>query len=471
MSLTAGMIGFSFIIIGMMLLIGKWIRMSTPVLQRLFLPSSIIAGILALLVGPEVLGKLINPYVAEGSYWAGGLIPTFILDVWATIPGLMINVVFAALFLGKTIPGLKKIWMITGPQVCFGQTVAWGQYVFGILLAVTILVPFFGMSPMSGALIEIGFEGGHGTAAGLAGTFEELGFAEGADLALGLATIGVLAGVIIGIVLINWGVRTGRTEVVKARNDIPKTESIGIVEYDVREPAGKMTTRPESIEPLSFHLAYIGIAIAIGYGLHQALIWLESVSWGQWTDTYLMTYIPLFPLAMVGGVIVQLLLEKFDQYQIIDREIINRIQGLALDLLIVTALATLSLTVIGDNLVPFLLMAVVAIVWNVMAFIVIAPRMIPTYWFERGIGDLGQSMGMTATGLLLMRIADPKAKTPAFESFGYKQLLFEPVVGGGLFTAASVPLIFQFGAVPILFLSLAVMIAWLCVGIFLFGRK
>jgi glutamate:Na+ symporter, ESS family len=50
------------------------------------------------------------------------------------------------------------------------------------------------MNPIAGALIEIGFEGGHGTAAGLAGTFETFGFAEGADLALGLATVGLVAG-------------------------------------------------------------------------------------------------------------------------------------------------------------------------------------------------------------------------------------------------------------------------------------
>jgi ESS family glutamate:Na+ symporter len=184
-----------------------------------------------------------------------------------------------------------------------------------------------------------------------------------------------------------------------------------------------------------------------------------------------MTYIPLFPLAMIGGVILQLLLDRFDKYQLIDRKMVIRIQGWALDFLIVSALATLSLTVIGDNLIPFLLLALVGVVWNVFAFVFLARRMIPSYWFERGIGDLGQSLGMTATGLLLMRIADSDNKTPAMSSFGYKQLLFEPVVGGGLFTAMSVPLIFQFGAYPILILSAVLMLGWASVGIFYFGRK
>jgi len=97
--------------------------------------------------------------------------------------------------------------------------------------------------------------------------------------------------------------------------------------------------------------------------------------------------------------------------------------------------------------------------------------MIPSYWFERGVGDLGQSLGMTATGLLLIRIADSENKSPALEAFGYKQLLFEPVVGGGLFTALSVPLIFQFGPIPILLLTSALMLAWIALGLLYFGKQ
>ena len=56
----------------------------------------------------------------------------------------------------------------------------------GIALTALVLVPVFSISPLSGALIEISFEGGPGTAAGLEPLFEELGFSEGADLAIGL---------------------------------------------------------------------------------------------------------------------------------------------------------------------------------------------------------------------------------------------------------------------------------------------
>jgi Na+/glutamate symporter len=49
---------------------------------------------------------------------------------------------------------------------------------------------------------------------------EQVGFEEAADLALGLATIGVMSGVIIGVILINWGVRTKKTELLKHPEEI-----------------------------------------------------------------------------------------------------------------------------------------------------------------------------------------------------------------------------------------------------------
>jgi ESS family glutamate:Na+ symporter len=438
--MNANTIGFSLLLLGGFLVAGKWIRIKTPLLQNLFLPSSLVAGILALIIGPEVLGRLLN----------FSIFPSFILDTWTTLPGLMINVVFAALFIGKVMPSIGEVWKSSGPQVLLGYIISFGQYTVGLALTFFVLTPFFDVNPLAGTLIEIGFVGGHGTAAGLSETFVEVGFPEGSDLAIGLATVGVLAGVLIGIALINWAMRKEKLVYPIKMEERSRLDKKGIIELDIREPAGYLSTRSESIEPLSLHFGYIGLAIIVGYLILQALVWIEQVTWGNATGIYLLRYVPLFPLAMLGGIIVEKILEKTDKYKTVDRLMINRIQGFALDVLIVSALATLSLSAIGNNLIPFLLLSVTGIIWTVFAFVFIAPRILPDFWFERGIGDFGQSMGVTATGLLLMRVTDPDQKTPALESFGYKQLLFELFVGGGLFTAASLPLVFQFGTIPVL---------------------
>lgn len=468
--MTANGIGFSFLMIGVFLIIGKVIRLRIKVLRNLFLPSSIIGGFIALFLGPDALGRITATFLEEGSLFYNGLLPEFVLDVWSTLPGMFINIVFAALFLGKTVPNVRKIWETAGPQIIMGQMVSWGQYVVGVLLSLLVLTPLFGMSPLAGALIEISFVGGHGTAAGLSGTFEALGFSEGADLALGLATIGILSGVVIGIILINIMHRKGKAKYVggDAYFTDEKREQVGESHGFEMEPTIKEV---EAIEPLAFHFSLIALAIVIGYVLQQGLIALEANTWGAWTDVTLFPYVPLFPLAMIGGMIIQLFFDKKDIHMYIDQNLISKIAGFALDVLLVSALATLSLDVIGSNLLPFLLLSLVAIGWNVFAFLYLGPRMIPDHWFERGLGDFGQATGMTATGLLLMKVADPKQQTPALEGFGYKQILFEPFVGGGLVTAASLPLIHQFGPVIFLVVSVVITIGFLVFGLSYFGAK
>ncbi|HLS09882.1 sodium/glutamate symporter [Lentibacillus sp.] len=464
--MTPNQIGFALLYLGLFLLIGKWIRIRVKWMQNLFLPSSVIGGFLALILGPQVLGRILKPVTGEESFWSTGLLSPEIMDVWSPLAGLMINVVFASLFLGTVLPNLKKVWHVGGPQLAFGWTLGWGQYVFGLLLAILVLVPFYDMPPFVGALIEMGFEGGHGTAAGMQQTFEELGFSEAYDLAIGLATVGILSGVIIGIAAINWAIRKNKTEVVKDVNESSALKKAGIVEFEYREAAAKMTVRPESIEPLSFHFALIGVAILVGYGLLQGITWLEQAIIGS----EFMTYVPLFPLAMIGGIIVQLVFTKIDKAHILDRQMVMRIQGFSLDVLILSAIATVSLDVIGQYLVPFLLLTLVGIIWNVFGLFVLGPRILPTYWFERGIGDFGQSTGITATGLLLMRVVDPEMKSPAYEAFGYKQLVFEPFLGGGLVTALSAPLVFQFGPIPFLIFSAVMLAIGLLTGLFYFGK-
>lgn len=90
----------------------------------------------------------------------------------------------------------------------------------------------------------------------------------------------------------------------------------------------------------------------------QGIIWVESVTWNAGGDGLaLMEHIPLFPLAMVGGVLVQVALARIGHAHSLDRRLVNRISGAALDVLIVSALATLSLSAVGTHIWTFLILA------------------------------------------------------------------------------------------------------------------
>lgn len=464
--MTLEVIGFALIVLATLLILGKYIRVKIPILQRLFLPTSLIGGSLALMLGPEVLGRF-----SHSPTFQAGIFTEEIVQVWADLPGLLINIVFACLFIGFVLPKPKKMWETGGPHIALGYTISFAQYVVGILLAILIITPIFGLSPAAGALIEISFVGGHGTAAGLQGTFNSLGFEEGYDLAIGLSTVGILSGIIIGMVIINWGARNGKSKTLQHPNDISIEQQSGIVPVEKRESAGTKTTSTMSIEPLALHIGFVSISIFSGYMILELFIWLETLTYGKAFDFYLFEYVPLFPFAMIGGILLQIFLSRFDKQHLVDRESINRIQGVALDFLIISAMGSLSLQVIGNNLIPFIILAVAGIALNVILFLYLAPKMIPHYWFERGLGDFGQSTGVAATGIMLMRTVDPENKTPALNAFGYKQILFEPMVGGGLVTAASVPFIIQFGPTPVLIASFILMAVFWYLGIKVFGKK
>ncbi|MGK7935060.1 MAG: sodium/glutamate symporter [Xenococcaceae cyanobacterium] len=458
---------FAFIMVGILILVGRFIKYKVRILEILYLPESIIAGFLALLLGPGVLGAIALAFGAEsGSYWASGIFPETMRTVWSQSPGVFINIVFAALFLGETIPNPRDIWRKTAPQVAFGQTIAWGQYVIGILVAMFILVPVFKINPIVGALIEIGFEGGHGTAAGMADTLAQLDFPEGGDLALGIATIGIVSGILFGTALAHWGRQKGHIQTS------PTTVSGGDAQFQETAEREDHTTiqrrailmRNLLIDPLSLNFGFTGLAVVIGWLILKLLTGIESVTWGR-GGLELIGAIPLFPMALIGGIIIQVVMKRLDLDCLIIRRLQERIAGVALDVLVVTALATINLAVLGANIGVFLTLSIVGIIWNVLAFIYLAPRILPVYWFERGIGDMGQSMGVTATGILLIRMVDGENRTGAFESFAYKQLFFEPIVGGGLFTAAAPALIVQFGSISILLLTSGLLAFWLIFGL------
>lgn len=471
--MSADQIGFALLILAVLLFLGKWVRMYWRPAQKLFLPASILAGAIGLILGPGVLGLLVRSTAGPEAALAQGAIPESMLEIWSELPGLLINVVFATLLLGVPLPNWKHVWNLAGPQLAFGVSLGAGQYVIGILIAALVLAPVFGLPLMAGALIEIGFEGGHGTAAGLQEVFADLDFPEGADLAVGMATVGVISGIVGGIILINWGVRNGKSAVLdKNVGEIPHSQQRGLFHKDERPiSAGGMTVRSESIEPLTLHFAFVAMAILVGVGILEGLIWLEENTWGAGEEGIeLLGAVPLFPLAMIGGLIVQQVLTRIDKDELLDRQTMVRIQGIALDILIAAAIASLSLAVIASNLVPFILLGVAGIAWNVCLFLFLAPRVIPKYWFERGIGDIGQSMGVTATGLILMKIADPDNKTPAYEAFGYKQMVFEPFFGGGLITGIALPVIYNFGPWPLFGVMLALVIVGIGSGLLYFGR-
>jgi ESS family glutamate:Na+ symporter len=438
----------SFCGLCLLLALGKWLRVRVRLFQKLYLPSSVLGGILGLLF-VQALGERVP---AE---WTAG---------WGALPGILINIVFASLFLGVAIPPLREVWRQSGPQLAYGQIVAWGQYVVGLGLVLLLLTPLFGVPALFGVIVPVGFEGGHGTASGLAATFQQLNWADGRDLGLASATAGIVSAVVLGVVLINWAARRGFISGFKRFDEMTEDELAGVFPPSQRPPAGLQTVSPASIDALALHLAIIGIAILIGMVIKQGLVWLElRIPLFATRDIAIMRAFPLFPLCMLGGLAMQLGISRFSRHSPVDHGLMQRLGGTALDFLVVAAISTIRLDVVARGFLPFAIIVAGGILWNVFCVMWLARRLLPDAWFERAIAEMGQSMGVTATGLLLLRAVDPESRTRAASAFGYKQLLHEPFMGGGLWTSSAVLLVATRGAWPAFLISIGAIAAWLVV--------
>ncbi len=458
-----------FIGLCILLWTGHMLRVRIRLLQKLYLPSAVIGGLVGLVV----------IQLAQAS---GHPVPSAWIHGWEDLPGFLINIVFACLFLGVTLPKLSTVWQRSAPQLAYGQMVAWGQYLVGIGLFLAFIHVFWPELPaMFGAIMPVGFEGGHGTAGGLAPTFDKLNWKAGKDFALASATAGILGAVVFGIMLINWAARRGYTHKLMDTGDVPEDDTIGIIPVDRRPVAGRLSVKSDAIDALTLHLSIIGLAVFIGFLIKEGLVLAGEVSQPLFTIAthnklmILLGSFPLFPLCMMGGLVIQLFEDRYDTHKIIDIGLTRRLQNLSLDLLIVAAISTIRIEALSTGLAPFFIVVAAGIAWNIFCVMVLAKRMLPDAWFERAIAEMGQSMGVTATGLLLLRVVDPEYESPATDAFAYKQLLHEPIMGGGLWTSMAIPLLGMGSVIMpkiVLGISAGAVVFWILVASMLArGRK
>lgn len=429
-----------FVLLSVLLAVGKWLRLRLPLLQKLYLPSSVVGGAVGLVIFS------LFPSVIEQETFTG----------ISKLPGFLINIIFATLFIGTAVPNVKKVVAGAFRQLCLGQIIAWGQYVLGIGLSAFFLSKKFGVPSAFGNLLEIGFEGGHGTVGGMSSSFEEFGWHEGIQLGYVVATIGMITGIVVGMTLIQWAYRKGHVKKIRPYEERRLNERIGIYLRSRRPSAGSQTVCSDSIDSLAWHLAIVGVAMLIG--------------WGLWSLIPMKGF-PLFPLCMAGGVLLQLGAKMIKHDLLVDRMQMSRISGAALDFLVVAAVATIRIDVVAANWLPIVILCLCGVLWTVFAVMVLAPRIFRDAWFERAIAEFGQATGVTATGLMLLRSVDPGNKTSAATGFGYKQLLHEPIMGGGVWTAMAFSLVYTIGWQKVLLISLAAFVFWIIIALILILKK
>lgn len=413
-----------------LLAVGLLLRANLRLFKVLYIPASVIAGV----IGFGVVQA--SQYWGMGDAFAGRV--TTELNTW---PKWLITIVFAGLLLERSSQKSLGESLRRGAR---SGILAWiiilGQIVIGLTVYVLMVQPFHTDVPASfGQLLEVSWAGGHGTATAMGVVYNNLGFPEGKDLAFFLATVGLIYGVLSGLVMVNLAMRRGWTS--GGRRD-GRVEAITGLEPRRRPVANAFArSRGEVIEPFALQVLILAGAFAVGFGYQQAFVALSGLVVSADTMRFL-SNIPLFLFTLLGGATVRRIMTVFKIDDLIDTPSIQRMVGVSMEFLIVAAIVTLRVEALTTFLWPVLLLLLGAMAWSVFTLLVLAPRLLPrAYWFELGLLNFGFSTANTPQGLMLLRIIDPDLKSGAAEDYALAAPLSAPFVGGGVITVAVLPLL------------------------------
>lgn len=392
MNLTPYDLLMDFAVMSILLFIAQYLRAKVCLIQKLLLPSSLIAGFMGLFLGPQFLNVL--PFTKNISSYAY----------------LLVVFLFASLFIGNEGGGTFKQTMDqVGDTFLINSAVYFGQYAVALLIGGGILIAFFPEVPQAFAvLMPGGFIGGHGAAAAFGGAFKELlNWDEALPIGQTFATIGLLVGVLGGVIAINIATRLKATRFIKTMAELPEGMRTGMIRVEDQESMGKNTVSPMSIDPLTWHLTLVLIATCGGYYLTnyiQALFPKLSI--------------PMFSVSMLCGVALQFLLKAIGFTKYVSKDVVTRIGSSATDYLVAFGVASIKISVVIKYFYPIIILTLIGIVSVTYYLVVVCRKLYHNFWFERGIFIFGWSTGVVAIGVTLLRIVDPEFRSKTLEDYG-----------------------------------------------------
>ncbi len=440
-----------------LLLLGVVLRARIRALQAMLIPASVAGGLVGLAIVQAARGFHDPGVPGEPASWSENVVAWLVEtapEEWSSWPGWLISVVFAGLLLDQPARHERGGWRRVLSEGAMVWVIILGQVAMGLMATWLVIQPLVpGVPDSFGLLIETGWAGGHGTAAAMGGVFRDtIGWEEGADLGMFMATVGLGWSVVSGILWTNLAVRRGWTRL--SVDGLASGKETTVLPDAQRPELGRGVIRSDVLDPLVFQLLILAAAFLLG------VVFSESVKWGGLSLVGMceghvsaetvaklqrsVGNLPLFLFALMGGLAVRRLLDRFGAGHLVDGATIRSLSAAAMEFLVVAAIASLRLEAVVAMAGPLILLVVLAVGWTAVCLLVIGRRVLPEdRWMELGLINYGMSTGTTATGLLLLRMVDKDLESGAAEDYALAAPLSAPFVGGGLLTLM-MPLVLEF---------------------------
>ncbi|HEY9581506.1 MAG TPA: hypothetical protein VIR13_00940, partial [Savagea sp.] len=266
--------------------------------------------------------------------------------------------------------------------------------------------------PTFGTEVSAGFTGGHGTAGVVGSLLQSMdqpywNTAQGVTTTT--ATVGLIGGLLLGIFLINIAARKGYTELIQASNRTSLTLNTGILKTEEeRTSAGVETTDASSIDSYGFHLSLILVVSGLAFVV-TALLKAAQIP--------LLSLIPEWAYAIILMYIVWGMMQKMKLDHLVDSTTKSKIASVFTEFAIVAAIISLPVEALFTYLLPLLLMVFGTLLLTVVTVLYVSKKYFDTYWFEKSMAILGTCTGVFLTGILLLKMVDPKLKSPVLNDY------------------------------------------------------
>ncbi len=404
--------------LSMALLVGVFIRSQFKIFQRYLIPGSIIAGFILLVIGPGFLGLVGAPAGEDADFVVFNLITVIFIII-----------------------GLRGWPAEQGKKKGILKTTAVITILLSFQLVVGIVFTFFvvllinpGLFRGFGSMLMLG-QGFDPAIAGYFGGYleQQLGFTGGRSIAFAFSSFGFLVAYLFGLGYIIGAKKWGFIPTISGEGSVSVQSGITDSGED-KKIAGLLTTHGQAVETFSVHLAVIGFAVLVLYGLLKvlALVMVHNFSAGMVivTET-LFNFNYIF--ALLIGLAIRRVLRLLKIDYLINRDILDRLLGVAVDFMIVAAIAAIPLVITLANLWETLLLSLGGAGLTLLGVNLVLGRVCRERNIGREAALFGFLMGTISSSIALIRVLDPDLEDPFIRDLAY---------AGGLSFIVALPLFF-----------------------------
>jgi glutamate:Na+ symporter, ESS family len=384
-------------IISAALLVATFLRTKLRFLQRFMVPNSLTAGFLLLPVYNYLM-----PALGYSNHRLGDLVYH------------LLSISFVAMTLRAKPP--KQDGEARGSVQAMATAII-SQYALqafiGLMLTwvlIKTVVP--GLNPAFGLTLPLGFAMGPGQAYAIGKGWEPMGFEGAGTVGLTMAALGYLWACIVGVALVNVGVRKGYLPKTTMNTLSDKAMMTGIIPDGTEKPVGsRNTTDLEAIDPMSLHLAAVAFTYLLSFVLLTGLTWLLGFAGKAGRDLAVNLWGINFIFSALTAMIVRLVIDKLKISRVLDNDSLSRISGISVDYMVTGSLAAISLVFVGRYWLSLLVVSTIGGLIVTLTVPWLSSRIFKDHRYERMIMIFGVSTGTLSTGLALLRILDPEFKT------------------------------------------------------------